>query len=275
MADISNIDQLKDHQEQPPLSLYDRIMNTVKAQEDKDALDLQLKDLGSMEIDPQEHQYAAISRAIKKEKSPLRHMIIRISAVAAVLFFFIAIWGILQNREMGSGVIKFAEQYRPAEKQVASNKTYPAPVSISEHRSLSADKKKHVLTPSLIQQYQPTISGTNETMSWVENDLFYTILNCRYVAIAPYFENESRQLIVNVDQFSTATVSDKMLQFMKTMYSTNKRSKPTRKARRASRKLEKWKKADALYFDQKNKHNPLDIIDITRFAAGGIEEEEQ
>lgn len=283
MADqIRNIlSQLKDHEQQPPEFLFDRIYDAAKDEIKRDVLDLQLKELGEYEISPQESHYSAISKSVKGDTNKVRTLFFRLGALAAVLFFFLAAWAIYRMAWMGKGkeVTEMA-----AINPVQNNPSHP-PVAVIQipgnatdsNTSAGIEKRSYkIVAPKApnVNPQSPHFSGSNEPLAWVDNDLFYSIINCRYSVLSPYFNDDSRQLIVDVDQYSSTTVSDKMLKFMKTLYRTNRRSKPTFKARRAKRKLEKWKKADASYFDKPaNNNNPLDIIDLTRFLAGDKEKD--
>ena len=64
---------------------------------------------------------------------------------------------------------------------------------------------------------------------------------------------------------SYVTVSEKMNEIFKKMYSTKKNNKPTIKAKRLKAKLEKWKKYDEKHFDTNMQNNPVDVIDLSEF----------
>jgi len=269
------LSQLKDHEQQPPESLFGRIQDAAREEMNRDALDLKLKELGEYEIAPQESHYITISKSVKGNPNNIRTLFYRLGALAAVLFFFFAAWAIYRLA-WNTPAIKATETAALSPAAKPSSQSPLVPVNIpaiatdSNARILVAETKTYRVTAPVYSASQaPRLSGSGESFSWVDNDLLYSVLNCRYSAMEPYFKDESRQLIVDVDQYSSTAVSEKMLQFMKTMYRTNKKNKPTFKAKKAKRKLEKWKKADATYFDKPgNNHNPLDIIDLTRFVAG-------
>lgn len=277
------LSQLKDHEQDPPGFLFDQIHEAVKDEMHGDTLEFKLKGLGEYEISPEESHYISISKSFRGGSNNVRTLFYRLGALAAVLFFFLAAWGIYRmawnhTAEQATTSAAMAPPKSSPSPQpglsidIAANATDS---NTGKGKSQVAEVKSYRVVGFAYSSRQPAhLSGTNEPMTWVENDLLYSVLNCNYNVLAPYFEDNSRQLVVDVDRYSSATVSDKMMQFMKTLYRTNRKSKPTVRARKAKRKLEKWKKADAAYFDKPgNNHNPLDIIDLTRFAAGEKEKE--
>ena len=58
----------------------------------------------------------------------------------------------------------------------------------------------------------------------------------------PTTKNSNGKLVIKVDQHSSVYISPKMGIFMKTLYETSKRKKPTRKARKCFRTLKNWKR---------------------------------
>ena len=70
---------------------------------------------------------------------------------------------------------------------------------------------------------------------------------------------------ITIDDYTYITISEGMGAMMKKMYKTRKSGKPTRRARKTKEKLEKWRKADAEYFNQNSTTNPLDPIDLGNF----------
>jgi hypothetical protein len=70
---------------------------------------------------------------------------------------------------------------------------------------------------------------------------------------------------ITIDDYASITITEGMGAMMKKMYKTKKSGKPTRRARKQKEKLEKWKKADADFFNPNANLNPLDPIDLGNF----------
>jgi len=115
-------------------------------------------------------------------------------------------------------------------------------------------------------KYDVALIETAENQ-FVGKDVLFTLVNFnttqaeRLVALLD--KNAERK--ITIDKYSYVNVSDKMADMLKTMYETKRNAKPTRKSRKAKERLEKWKKADEVNFDEQVKKNPLDIIDLSDF----------
>lgn len=70
---------------------------------------------------------------------------------------------------------------------------------------------------------------------------------------------------ITVDKYTSVNISEGMAAILKKTYKTRKNGKPTRRARKQKEKIEKWKKADADYFNQNSTNNPLDPMDLGDF----------
>jgi hypothetical protein len=109
-----------------------------------------------------------------------------------------------------------------------------------------------------------SIAGMKTPM--VDNDFLATFASFNESALPPFLQSETPiSTVISVDQFTDIVVTDKMGAFMKKMYKTRKSGKPTRKARKAKQKLEKWKVADSTYFSNETLNNPLNPVDLGNF----------
>jgi hypothetical protein len=109
-----------------------------------------------------------------------------------------------------------------------------------------------------------SIAGMKTPM--VDNDFLATFASFNENALPAFLQSDAPiSTIISVDQYTDIVVTDKMGAFMKKMYKTRKSGKPTRKARKAKQKLEKWKVADSTYFSNETLNNPLNPIDLGNF----------
>jgi hypothetical protein len=108
------------------------------------------------------------------------------------------------------------------------------------------------------------IAGINTPM--VDNDFLATFASFNENTLPAFLQSETPiSTVITVDQFTDIVVTDKMGAFMKKMYKTKRSGKPTRKAKKAKQKLEKWKVADSTYFSNETINNPLNPIDLGNF----------
>ncbi len=56
-----------------------------------------------------------------------------------------------------------------------------------------------------------------------------------------------------------------MVAMLQDLYVTKKNGKMARKAKKAKKKFDKWRKKDEKYFDKEPDKNPADIIDLSDF----------
>jgi hypothetical protein len=107
----------------------------------------------------------------------------------------------------------------------------------------------------------------NGALAFAGTDVLYKLVNYKYREAEQFMAalSASPQKRISIDRYSYINVSEKMNGLLQRMYETKKNGKPTGKARRTKKIMEKWKKADAEYFDRNLSKNPLDIIDLSEF----------
>jgi hypothetical protein len=109
-----------------------------------------------------------------------------------------------------------------------------------------------------------SIAGMKTPM--VDNDFLATFASFNENALPVFLQSDAPiSTVISVDQFTDIVITDKMGAFMKKMYKTRKSGRPTRKARKAKQKLEKWKVADSTYFSNETLNNPLNPVDLGNF----------
>jgi hypothetical protein len=104
------------------------------------------------------------------------------------------------------------------------------------------------------------------TMPIIDNDYLASFAALTETNLPPFLQVEKPvATTITIDDYTYITISEGMGAMMKKMYKTRKSGKPTRRARKTKEKLEKWRKADADYFNQNSTMNPLDPIDLGNF----------
>lgn len=105
----------------------------------------------------------------------------------------------------------------------------------------------------------------NVNANILDNDFLYTLTSFNYSQAETFLTDIKKDPKISLDKYSYVNVSDKMAVFLKQLYAVNGKKKPTLKARRLKKKLNKWKKNDEDNFDNKIRKNPLDILDLSEF----------
>jgi hypothetical protein len=136
--------------------------------------------------------------------------------------------------------------------------TYPAQI---------ANKTEN--TPVKRHQYHQTTGKAfitnNVNANILDNDFLYTLTSFNYGQAEDFLADIKNDPKISLDKYSYVNVSDKMAVFLKQLYAVNGKKKPTLKARRLKKKLNKWKRNDEDNFDNKIRKNPLDILDLSEF----------
>jgi hypothetical protein len=132
------------------------------------------------------------------------------------------------------------------------------------------DGKKSMMfgaTPSTKDVPLPTeflINGSRFTI--VDNDYLATFASFNESNLPEFLKADIPVATqITIDDYASITITQGMGAMMKKMYKTKKSGKPTRRARKQKEKLEKWKKADAIFFNPNANLNPLDPIDLGNF----------
>jgi hypothetical protein len=108
------------------------------------------------------------------------------------------------------------------------------------------------------------INGSKFTI--VDNDYLATFASFNESNLPAFLQVDNPVATqITIDDYAAITITEGMGAMMKKMYKTKKSGKPTRRARKQREKLEKWKKADADYFNPNANLNPIDPIDLGNF----------
>lgn len=117
---------------------------------------------------------------------------------------------------------------------------------------------------SLAAPTELLINGSKFTI--VDNDYLATFASFNETNLPEFLRADNPVATqITIDDYASITITEGMGAMMKKMYKTKKSGKPTRRARKQKEKLEKWKKADADFFNPNANLNPLDPIDLGNF----------
>ena len=247
--------RLKDHESAPPASLFGKIMEGMHASAD-DEEQTKWKQLQEHTVAPPPALYQKI-RGGQKKISPVIYLRWA-AAAAAVLVIGLFITQLLPGKQTAQPINGFAAveldtPHTPAKEDI-NNAPHIAAVPAKQ-----LARKKKIITAS-------DTAGTNEMITYLVDGGAGSFMECENCQFTVYYSPTRKKIIIDVDQYSSTAVSDKMMQFMKTLYNTNRRNKPTAKARRSKRQLERWKKTDAEYFDNSLEKSALDPIDLVEYS---------
>ncbi len=135
------------------------------------------------------------------------------------------------------------------------------------------DKKKNVVvrnvaitTKKQAQSNMVWMVINDEKIPVTDNDLLFTFASYLPGKAPAFLLDESKENIyIRVDSYSAIALTPEIRAMMKRMYEVRRNHKPTARARRERRKLERWKKEDQSHFDKKIDNNPVDPFDLGDF----------
>jgi hypothetical protein len=243
---------LKDHEQQPPAYLLDKILEGM-AEPPADPEHHPWKALQDHAIPPPALLYEQIQQ--KKTKKGVVVYLRRIATIAAVLLIGFFIFRIVSPTATGKRI-----GGQPLLTINKDRSDFPTDTITPANLSIN---KKPLLKTSSTQSTRP--ADADEVRAFLANGGVSTFMDCADCQFSVYYSGKKKKIVIDVDQYSSTIVSDKMLQFMKDLYKTNRRKKPTAKARRTKKILNRWKENDATYFDSSGHKNALDPIDLTEY----------
>lgn len=285
MEDNANILKELQHLEvQPPEGLYSAIWNAVSGESNPDTyspipdlatttpetkiinLDIpvqfsQLKDYIAEDAQPPTFEKVFQSKETivkQQDRSGLKYNWRKIAAIFLLLVTAgIAI--IVYNGKMNKGNDSLANNF------IGNSATIDS-AALNEHsKSHGNDKKKVNREDIEFSTKASTHISKNVSTAFINADFIYLLTSFNPETAELFMQDLASKSVLYLNRFSYVNISDKMREFLETMYKTKHNKKPTRKAKKARQKLEKWKQADENYFDNGSGKNPLDIIDLSEF----------
>ena len=285
MEDNANILKELQHLEvQPPDGLYSAIWNAVSGEGNPDTyspipdlatttpetkiinLDIpvqfiQLKDYIAEDVQPPTFEKVFQSKETivkQQDRSGSKYNWRKIAALF-VLVISAGIAIIVYNGKMNKGNDSLAKNF------IGNSATIDS-AALNEHaKSHGNDKKKVNREDIELNTKASTHISKNVSTAFTDADFIYLLTSFNPETAELFIQDLASKSVLYLNRFSYVNISDKMREFLETLYKTKKNKKPTRKARKAKQKLEKWKQADENYFDNEVSKNPLDIIDLSEF----------
>ncbi len=283
MPDLNNIlHQLKDHDIQPPEELFGLVAEQLKINVEGLTSDSHESDLREFErlkdnsVEPPEIVTEKIMAAVHQQTSTITPTVslLKRSAfrIAATILLLAAVWGIYtlvstkDNKSPGKDIVTHNDvpiqnENRPISKDslhdivIANRKTFRA--SHKKAYSRNTGSRTHQTGRASAEGYDFAIK---------DNDLLGSFTNFNYRQLPDFLnEEDSRSIQVKTDHSTSITVSEGMVSMMKKMYKTKRNGQFTWKAKRERKKLLRWKKADANFFDKNPAKNPMDPFDLAEF----------
>jgi len=264
--------KLQDHSIPPPAQVTEAIHSNIQEEKAESLIKKEFEQVSSLKensVTPP----AFLLENILREGKPARVVSFRkyIPRIAAALVFMAAI----------AVVIRLTHKKNAGTEETAT-------VPSTENKSLattSPDKKDSVAIPMILPKHSGSLASSpkkkngynsssktgnasidGEDFDVHDNDLLFSFTNFNYNQLPSFITNESTDAVkVNLDHSSSITISEGMLGMMKTMYQQKKNGNPTAKARRQRKKLQRWKDADAKFFDKNVEKNPMDPLDLAEF----------
>lgn len=249
--------ELAGHEWQPPEPFYENIMKQVSPAVHPEQ-DLQLKQLAGFEIKPapalsDRILETSLARRTRKKRTLF---FLRTAAAAALLFAIFLLYPRLMNDPASPSGLQHP---KPAIQSPDSSG-----LAIQHQPDSSIKNKKRQPADHPVAAYNRLAGADGHTLDIMDNDLLYSLMECRHCDFSAYYTRKT-PIILDVDQYSSVTVSVKMMTFMKDLYSTNKRRHSTARARKARRQLNRWKNTDEVYFDHNKNKMAMDPLDLLEF----------
>jgi hypothetical protein len=272
------LQKLKDHSVSPPAEIFDSIHKAIAEVKSEAAENEPLKAIIALRekaVLPPAFLFDNIIAA-GKIKSPAKVVPFKkyIAAIAAALLLFagIAIVFKLSNKKdaaQNDGIAKQSGgQSLPTDdhsiKDTVAIAKDKLPL-ISPNNALAHTTKKYG-SNIMRKTGTATVEADGDDLIIKENDLLYSFTNFNYNNLPAFITSDNTDAVkVRIDGSASITLSEGMVMMMKRMYKQKRNGKPTAKARREKRKLQRWKNADTKFFDKNVEKNPMDPMDLAEF----------
>ncbi len=282
MASFINIFQrLKNYEVDPPPAAYRAICRELDIDPDHHSISLPnpFQQLNYHQVKPPAGAFRELESRIGQlpavrsldQRKIVRSLWFRTAgAAAAVLLVALGVYTVSSGKK----------RHPSSDAQLVRQKSLPAPVVLPKEDSVSRDivpaaadsgiestvvapQKADIPVPNNIS-YQAKVMGSPYVIE--DNDFLSQFVSYHYDAI-PAFITSTRgaELTVEVDQYATLKVSRSMRDMVRRMYQYTSKDKLSRKSRKLRVKMQQWKDADEVHFDNGKLFNPIDPIDLTDF----------
>jgi hypothetical protein len=295
--------QLQDYSATPPPGLFDKVWQTLQNSSLSDTMNnasiintgdghppAELDFLRAVAVAPPAYMFSQVANVVLHPDNAIAAPPAKVvrknfgwwkkAAAAAVLLLFgiAVVYQLMQNKtETDAVAILPSKTGNEAVTQPAMPATGSAGANLANDSNTQQSIVQKATTGQTTKKYregrakwqnQYSEKGQqSNALAFAGTDVLYKLVNYQYQDATAFMTAlaASPQRRISIDRYSYVNVSEKMNGLLQRMYETKKNGKPTGKARRTKKRLEKWKKADAEYFDSKLSKNPLDIVDLSEF----------
>ncbi|MCP9750209.1 hypothetical protein [Ferruginibacter sp. HRS2-29] len=263
--------KLQDHSITPPAEVTDAIYRNIQEEKAEAGLKKefeQVSELKNRSVTPPAFLLENILREAKPAKVvSFRQYIPRIAAALLVIAAVAVIIRLTGKKDVAkeTATIPSTENKSLATDSPAKKDSVIAPVVLPKHSTyLASNTKKKIRSKPDSKTGKAWIDGQDFVVH--NNDLFFSFTNFKYNELPSFITSESTEAVkVNLDHSSSITISEGMVGIMKRMYQQKKNGKPTARARRERKKLQRWKDSDVKFFDKHVEKNPMDPLDLAEF----------
>lgn len=278
--DETILNKLRDFEKEPPVSFFESIKQRSHFATDIAAptasSEAALTELKNYSVNPPAYLYQRILNLVKELREPAKviklQSYLRAAAVAASVLLVAGIWKLVSKNEVepiNDGVVTISNT-KPIENTVVqpkpdTNKPQIAPAPKNNIIAFTNLRPKEIKElPAAPDTFSILIDGASFVVK--NNDLYSTFTSLEYNNLPAFIAApEPKPYRLRIDKSTAINLSESMVGMMQKMYRTRSNGKPTRKAIRMKKKMDKWKDADQTYFDKNVEKNPIDPIDLGEF----------
>lgn len=272
MADNSNniLNQLQQYKLNPPADAFNKAWEKILLQKKGDADRSTFSNLKEYSIQAPALDFKSVAaggKAIAKKKKFaifISAMMMKVAAALLIVAASVVVYLIMLKKDTTGDPYAAgqeagnSEQNKPEAVQKDTGNGIRVGATATIPGNGSSDKNK---TGSKEIRW----SDNKSAESFYNNDVFFTLVNYKEYDKEKLFAKTIADKKVTLNKYSYVNLSDRMVGMLQEIYLTRKNGKPARKAKRAKKKFDKWRKKDEKYFDRDLNKNPVDIIDLGDF----------
>lgn len=286
MADKNSniLKQLQDHELTPPAGAFDKAWNSIllpdeatgnSEQAGKNAFEkLQEYTMQAPELDFKAVLAGEKKKATQKTATLISKNVMRVAAVLAIAITGVVVYWAMpkknNDRQLVTGTghtVKdtFSTGQGKQEAGASEKQAEDLVASAGKKQPEGSNKDAAALPGKLSKTIKGRGLNDGRPGAFYNNDIFFTLVNYKDYGKERLFSKTIRDKRITLNRYSYVNLSDKMVAMLQDVYLTKRNGKPSRKAKKAKRKFEKWRKKDEKYFDKILDKNPADIIDLSEF----------
>lgn len=285
MADNSSniLKQLQEHEITPPANAFNKawedilLQNEGMAGSDEEGKKA-FTQLQEYNMQPPVLDLAAVmageKKVVAKRAVPFLKNLMKAAAVLAIVAAGVAVYMLSAKKDDGlvttsPGIIKDTTLHNATgnETGTTNNKqvgnSLAAEIGEEEQRNTIQKNKRDTDKKLPTAATKRSMASYKGPGGFYNDDIFFTLVNYKEYGKDKLFAKALKDKRVTLNGYSYVNLSDKMVEMLQDLYVTRKNGKPARKAKKAKRKFDKWRKKDEKHFDRNMQKNPADIIDLS------------